>query len=472
MKETGILARFMKPIDMTEGTPWKKIGAFAVPMLIGNIAQQLYSTVDSIVVGRYVGDNALAAVGNAFPIYFLLLVLFMGVSTGATILVSQYIGAKDREGLSKSIGASILLAIVVSVLMMIVGPLISRPLLKMIATPDSIIDWCEDYLVILFLGLLGMAFYNMLTGILRGLGDSLSALFYLLIATVINIVLDIAFVKYFKMEVAGVALATIIAQFISAGLCLIKVARMKQYFDLKLKYVRFSRKYSLDIVRLGLPSGLTQAIFSLAMVVVQRLTNSFGEMVIAANVIVMRIDGFAMMPNMSFANAMTTYAGQNLGARKIDRIEKGTRQGLLLTGAVATFLVICIVLFGRHLMAIFTETEELITMSNRFMRILAVGYIAVGFTQVYQGVMRGAGDTMTPMWLSLITTVAIRVPLAYLMAFLTRSAEYPDGRFEILPISLLVSWIIGVAASVIFYKKGKWKKQVDRLRTNDGTEEE
>ena len=274
------------------------------------------------------------------------------------------------------------------------------------------------------------------------------------------------------MEVAGVALATIIAQFISAGLCLIKVARMKQYFDLKLKYVRFSRKYSLDIVRLGLPSGLTQAIFSLAMVVVQRLTNSFGEMVIAANVIVMRIDGFAMMPNMSFANAMTTYAGQNLGAGKIDRIEKGTRQGLLLTGAVATFLVICIVLFGRHLMAIFTETEELITMSNRFMRILAVGYIAVGFTQVYQGVMRGAGDTMTPMWLSLITTVAIRVPLAYLMAFLTRSAEYPDGRFEILPISLLVSWIIGVAASVIFYKKGKWKKQVDRLRTNDGTEEE
>ncbi len=459
MAEKRGLANLFKPIDMTEGSPVKKIAAFAFPMLLGNIAQQLYSTVDSIVVGRYVGDNALAAVGNAFPIYNLLLVLFIGVSTGATILVSQYVGARDREGLSSSIGTSILLAAVVSIFIMIVGPLISRPMLKLLNTPDTILEWGNDYLVILFLGLLGMAFYNMLTGILRGLGDSLSALLFLLVSTVLNIVLDITFVKFFKMEVAGVALATIIAQFISAGLCFIKLARMQKFFDLKWKYIRFSKKYSVDIIKLGLPSGLTQAIFSLAMVVVQRLTNSFGEMVIAANVIVMRIDGFAMMPNFSFSAAMTTYAGQNLGARKLDRIEKGTKEGMLLTTAVATVLVAIILIFGRYLMGIFTETEELITMSVRFMRILAVGYIAMGFSQVYQGVMRGVGDTVTPMWIGIFTTVIIRVPLAYLMAYLSRSPEFPTGRFEILPISLLISWIIGAVASVVFYKKGKWKKQ-------------
>ena len=455
------LKNLFKPIDMTEGSPVKKIAGFAVPMLLGNIAQQLYNTVDSIVVGRYVGDNALAAVGNAGPIFNLLLVLFVGVSTGATILVSQYIGAKDREGLSNSIGASILLTIVTSLFIMILGPLITRPVLKLLNTPDSIMDWCSSYLTIMFLGLMGLSFYNMLTGILRGLGDSLSALIYLLIATVLNIFLDILFVRAFKMEVAGVALATVIAQFVSAVLCFIKLSRMQQYFDLKMKYFRFSRKYTLDIVKLGLPSGLSQAIFSIAMVIVQRLTNSFGEVIIAANVIVMRIDGFAMMPNFSFSAAMTTYAGQNLGARKLDRIEKGTKQGMLLTTGVATFLVLIIVFFGRHLMGIFTETEELVTISNRFMRILAVGYIAMGFSQVYQGVMRGVGDTLTPMWISLITTVAIRVPLAYLMAFLTRSAEYPNGRYEILPISLLAAWIIGAAASVIFYKRGKWKKQFE-----------
>ena len=467
MKEKGFLSRLFKPIDMTEGTPWKKIAAFAFPMLIGNIAQQLYSTVDSIVVGRYVGDNALAAVGNAFPIYNLLLVLFIGVSTGATILVSQYIGARDREGLSSSIGASLLLAFSVSIVIMIVGPLISKPVLKLISTPDSIMKWSSDYLMILFLGVLGMAFYNMLTGILRGLGDSLSALLFLLVATVLNIILDIVFVKYLKLEVAGVAWATIISQFVSAVLCFIKVSRMTNFFDLKWKYIRFSRKYSLDIVRLGLPSGLTQAIFSLAMVVVQRLTNSFGEMIIAANVIVMRIDGFAMMPNFSFSAAMTTYAGQNLGARKLDRIEKGTKQGMLLTTGVAAFLVAIILLFGRYLMGIFAETEELVAIANRFMKILAFGYIAMGFSQVYQGVMRGVGDTITPMWIGIITTVVIRVPLAYLMAFLTRSAEYPQGRFEILPISLLISWVIGAVLSIVFYKAGKWKKQFERMKEKE-----
>lgn len=201
MNENGIkkkfnLAALFAPTDMTEGSPGKRIVAFAIPMLIGNIAQQLYNTVDSIVVGRYVGDNALAAVGSASPILNLLLVLFVGISVGASIMVSQYFGAKQREELSGSIGCSITLTAISSVIIMILAPLVVRPLLRLLNTPDSIMDWCASYLIILFVGIAGMSYYNILSGILRGLGDSVSALVYLLVATVLNIILDILFVAF------------------------------------------------------------------------------------------------------------------------------------------------------------------------------------------------------------------------------------------------------------------------------------
>ena len=201
-------------VDMTEGRPWEKIVAFTIPMLIGNVAQQLYNTVDSIVVGKYVGDNALAAVGSASPMLNLLLVLFVGISMGASIMVSQYFGSRDRENLSRTIGSTITLTAAASVFLMVFGSMIIRPVLHMLNTPDSIIDWCASYLFILLMGIGGVAYYNILCGVLRGLGDSLSALVYLLVATVINIVLDVWFVAGLNMGVAGVALATVIAQVI------------------------------------------------------------------------------------------------------------------------------------------------------------------------------------------------------------------------------------------------------------------
>ena len=220
------------PTDMTVGAPWKGIVAFTVPMLIGNIAQQLYSTVDSIVVGKYIGDNALAAVGSATPLLNMLLVLFIGISAGANIMVSQYFGAKNREGLSHTIGSSITVTAIACLgLIFIAAPFI-HPILVMLNTPESIIDWCADYLMISLIGMAGMAYYNILSNILRGMGDSFSALVYLLVATVINIVLDVFFVAYIDMGVGGVALATVIAQFISSVLCMIKLARMRENFDL------------------------------------------------------------------------------------------------------------------------------------------------------------------------------------------------------------------------------------------------
>lgn len=453
------LKKFFEPVDMTAGSPWKKIVLFTVPMLIGNIAQQLYNTVDSVVVGNYIGDNALAAVGSAGPILNLLIVLFVGISVGAGIMVSQYFGAKQREELSVTIGNCITLTFIATVFVMVVASLTARPLLVLLKTPATIIDWCHSYLIILFVGSAGLAFYNILSGVLRGLGDSVSALLYLLVSTAINIVLDILFVAKLGMGVNGVALATIIAQAVSAVLCLLRLMRLTEIFDLKWGYLKLHRKHAVNIVRLGLPSGITQAIFSMAMIVVQSLTNSFGEMFIAANVIVMRVDGFAMMPNFSFGTAMTTYAGQNVGAKLYDRVEKGAKQGTLMGAGISAVITGLILIFGKSLMGIFTGTPELVELSRKMMGILAAGYIAMAVTQSLSGVMRGAGDTMTPMWISIVTTIAVRVPIAYGIAYFTRTPERPNGLEACIFISLLCSWVIGAVITFIFYRRGKWKNK-------------
>ncbi len=454
-----VLKRLFSPTDMTVGTPWKCILAFTLPMLIGNIAQQLYNTVDSIVVGRYIGDNALAAVGSAAPILNLLLVLFIGISAGAGIMVSQYFGARNREGLSHTVGNAITVTAVASVILILVASPFIRPFLRILNTPESILDGCTEYLLISLIGIAGMAYYNILSGILRGLGDSVSSLIYLLVATGINIVLDIYFVAVVNMGVGGVALATVIAQLVSAVLCLRKLMRLGRHFDFGLKYLRPRATYIRTLVRLGLPAGMTQAILSSAMIVVQSLTNSFGEQFIAANVIIMRVDGFAMMPNFSFGMAMTTYTGQNVGAGRLDRVVKGAKQGTLLALICSCSITLLILLFGRYLMGIFTDTDSLVSMSYYLMKILAAGYIAVAVSQSLSGVMRGAGDTMTPMWISLITTIALRIPVAYGISFLTRTDLLPNGRFECVHVSLLISWTVGALMTVFFYALGKWKKK-------------
>ena len=237
---------------------------------------------------------------------------------------------------------------------------------------------------------------------------------------------------------------------------------MTALFDLKLKYMKLEGGHALTMIRLGLPSGLTQAIFSMAMIIVQSLTNSFGEMLIAANVIIMRVDGFAMMPNFSFGTTMTTYAGQNVGAKQYERVEQGAKQGTLMAMGVSATITLLILIFGKYLMGVFTSTEELVQLSVHMMRILAVGYIAMAVTQSLSGVMRGAGDTMTPMWISVFTTVIVRVPVAYGISWLTRTPELPNGRSECIFISLLLTWTLGAVITFIFYNLGRWKKKAIR----------
>ncbi len=456
--------------DMTVGNPTSCLMKFAIPLLIGNVAQQLYNTVDSIVVGKYIGDSALAAVGVAGPIFNLLLSLFMGISTGAGIVVAQYFGAKNRDGLSKAVGNILFLTGCVTVIVMALGTLVTAPLLTLMDTPAGpVYDGARDYLVIYFLGFLGCAVYNMGSGMLRGMGDSVMPLIYLLVCCGLNIVLDIALIIIMK-NVAAVAIATVIAQLVSSVLVILRLMKMRDSFDFGLKYFKPIKSLCLNVIKIGLPSGLTTAIFSCSALVVQSLINSFGEVVIATNTVIMRVDGFAMMPNFSFGMAMTTYIGQNVGAREKHRVETGWKYGMRIGLIFVAVMVALIVIFGRGLMEIFTETPAVVQLGSTMLRMLGIGYLFCTVQQILQGTMRGAGDTVSPMFISIITTVIIRVPLAYLLKSLFANSTFTifgenlgaQSPALCIWLSMLISWFCGAIITIIFFRFGKWKKKAQQ----------
>ncbi len=447
--------------DMTIGSPMSCLLKFSIPLLLGNLAQQMYNTVDAMVIGQSAwGDTGLAAVGLAGTVVNLLLVLFMGISTGASILSAQYFGAKDRPTLNRTIGASLFLIVVSGLLMTVVG-VFASPWLIGLTSPasEAIGQGATEYLQIFFIGILGSGLYNIISGILRGLGDSVYPLIFLLVACVLNIFLDLAFVN--TMGVAGVAWATIIAQGVSAVLCLWRLCHLRHVCDVKMQHILHpDMPLMKKIGMLGLPSGITQMIFSMSALVVQTLTNSLGEAMTAANVAIMRVDGFAMMPNFTFGTAATTYIGQNVGAGRGDRLRPGLKAmlGLALTSSIV--MVSGILLFGHQLVGMFTTTEATIQLGIQGLQTLALGYICFSVTQVLQGSMRGAGETTVPMYISIFCTIILRMPLAYLMAYLTRTPEWPNGQPSALFVSLLVSWIVGMLLSILTYRMKWWRRKL------------
>lgn len=453
------LSALFSSSDMTVGNPMTCLLRFSIPLLIGNLAQQLYSTVDSIVVGQYVGDKALSAIGTTLPIINLLLVLFIAISTGTSIMVAQYFGAREKRLLSHSVGNAITLILLSSVIIMVIGIPLSSPLLELTNTPVETFDMAHSYLVIILAGVFFSGLYNILSGVLRGLGNSVYPLFVLLIASVLNIFLDIWFVAGLEMGVGGAALATIISQAVSAVLCLFKLVRMKDTLVIDKSTLTPNRDLISQLMRLGLPAGITQVIFSMSMVFVQSLTNSMGYKVVTCTTAVMRIDGFAMMPNFTFGMAIATFVGQNIGANKLDRIEQGRKDVLKISLTTSLVLVTLLLLFGENLIRLFTSTEEIINLGVRQIRILAFGYVAMAISQVFAGIMRGAGDTMPSMWISMVTTVCVRVPVAYLWAYFTKSPKYPAGSPDALFFSLLISWVTGAVLNYLWYRRGTWKEK-------------
>ena len=431
---------------------------FAIPLLIGNMFQQVYSIADAIFLGRFVGDNALAAVGSSTSVIFLIQVVLMGIGIGASVMVSQYLGAKSREDISYTVGTSITIMTIMSLIMMIFAPLGTRPLLILLSTPAEILDDSVTYMNVLIWGILGVCYFNILSAIIRGLGDSITPLYYLIFACLLNIALNFFFIVYLGLGVFGAAIGTVIAQALSSILCFRRLMQMRDIFDMSWYYIKPKKEYVNQMLRLGLPTGASQAAFAIAMMIIQPLVNGFGAMFIATNLIVMRIDGFIMMPIFSFGNAITVFTGQNVGAGKLDRVTLGLKQCCYISAATATVILSLVLLFGQHIAGAFTQTQEVIVLSMRMLRILAAGYIALSVCMVLWGVIRGAGDAISPLWGTVALVVFIRLPSAFLLVHLM-------GKPEALMISNLANWLANLAIAAYVYRKGLWReKSLVRIR--------
>ena len=436
-----------RSMRMTEGNIWKQIILFAVPMLIGNLFQQLYNTVDSMVVGNYVSTQALAAVGSVGPAINTLLGFFIGLSTGAGVVISRYFGAQDSQNLHDAVHTTMLLSLLAGVLMTVLGVLITPYLLQLMATPDDVMDDATLYLRIYFAGILGLMVYNMGSGVLRAVGDSRRPLLFLIITSVINVVLDLFFVLVFHMGIEGVALATILAQFISAGLVVRTLMRTTEDFRLILRDLRLSPHILRDILRIGMPAGLQMAVTSFSNVIVQSYINSFGSACMAGYSAYNKIDQFIMLPMQSIALASTTFVGQNLGAGKLKRAKKGTRISLLLAigcTAVLTGLLLCL---ARPLLMMFSSEEDVLAYGSMFIFWLSPCYVLCCFNQIYSGALRGSGNSRAPMVIMLLSFVVFRQCYLYVVTHFISNTTLP------VILGYPAGWLVCSVLTFVYYMR-------------------
>ena len=402
--------------DLTQGPILSKLIGFAIPVILGNLCMQLYNVVDSVIVGNYVGTDALAAVGAVFPIMMLFNALFMGVSMGSQIVISQTFGAKDYKGLRTVTNTAITMAIIIGAAITAIGTPLARPLLRLIGTPANIIANSTSYLMIIFAGTLGNVFYNLGSGVLRGMGDSRWPLVAMLVSSLTNIVLDLLFVVKFNMGVAGVAWATSIAHFLSGAIPLWRIQSGKYPVRLHMTDLLHPNGAAAGrIIKLGLPSSIQNAAMSLGSVIIQSFANSFGSNFIAANTIVMKADGFAIMPMMGLGMASTSFVGQNIGAGNVDRARKGVRAGQLSVIVVAVVVGTILFFTGRYIMKAFGADGQVLQMGVSGIRFLAFCYAFMGLDQVTGGAMRGAGAAIAPACTAILSNLC-RIPIAYFSA--------------------------------------------------------
>ena len=448
--------------DMTEGSPLRQIMRFAVPMLFASIFQQLYNLVDTLIVGRYLGADALAGVGATGTLTFLLLNFALGMANGGGLILSQCYGRKDKAQMRETILAMVWTMGILCLILSALGFVFARPLLLLLHVPEAVLAYALTYIRIILLFSASSMLYNGTAAILRSVGDSKTPLYALIVSSFMNIALDLLLVVVFPMGVAGAAVATVVSQFAAAAVGLHQIAAQREDFGLSKEYGRGlvpTRDHVVRVMKTSVPSSFQSCMISIGNLSVQRLINSFGVQTMAGYTAACKIDQLAIQVILSVGNALCVFTGQNIGAGRLDRVENGAKKGTLVAMATSAVITLLILLFGRYLMALFTDTDALIEQSYHMMMILGVGYIAMEVTQCLQGVMRGAGDTMAPMWLSMITTVVIRVPLAYLMTGMTKSAENPHGEFYMMFVSLLITWLIGATLTTIVYKAGRWKRK-------------
>ncbi|MEI6061190.1 MAG: MATE family efflux transporter [Bacteroidota bacterium] len=438
--------------NLTEGNSGSLIFKFAIPMLIGNVFQQMYNIVDSIVVGRYIGKQALAAVGASFPLIFMLISFVVGVAMGTTIIVSQYFGARDMKMVKRSIETMYIFLFFASIFVTILGITLSGPIFRLINLPEDVMPQAIAYFNVYLVGTIFFFGFNGISSVLRGLGDSKTPLYFLMISTIMNVILVWLFVAIFKWGVAGSAWATVIAQagaFITGVIYLNRTHEVVKFNSLKLVFDWAIFRKSLMI---GLPTGLQQTFVSMGMLAVTRIVNGFGTDAIAAYSAAGRLDSLAGMPAMNFGAALSTFVGQNLGANKPERVKQGFKATFIMSSALAVFTSLAVIVFRRSLMQLFTSDAAVINLGAEYLVIVSSFYIFFSTMFVIGGVMRGAGDTLIPMFITLFALWVIRIPAAVIMS------RYfgVDGIWWSIP----VAWFIGMSLSYLYYLKGNWKTKV------------
>ena len=440
--------------NLTEGRPLNLLFFFALPMVAGNLFQQLYNAVDSVVVGNYIGAQALAAVGSSAPVINLLVSFFMGLAVGAGVIISRYFGARKKEELHIAVHTSLALTFAAGLVMTLIGVLISPYVLQWVGTPSDVMDSSVLYLRIYFLGILSVMVYNMGSGILRAVGDSRNPLYFLIVSSVTNIILDMLFVIVFHMGIAGVGWATLIAQTISAVLTMLLLMRTKEEYQVKLKHIRFHKHMLYEIVRLGLPSGLQNAIVSFSNVIVQSNINAFGSLAMAGCGSYTKIDGFAILPVMSYSMALTTFTGQNMGAKKYDRVKQGAKTGILMSVITIVCISALLLILGPNVLAIFSSDPTVINYGLYMMHVLAPGYIFLAISHAFNGIIRGAGITTVPMIVMVTCWCGLR------MAWILTSVPLFHD-IGVVFMGWPLTWVASALWLFLYYRKGNWMTRYD-----------
>ena len=436
---------------MTEGGIFKNLLFFATPLILGNLLQQMYNAVDSIIVGNYVGSNALAAVGAGASLIYLLIAFSLGASVGAGVIVSQYLGAKEKEGVHKAVHTAMTISIILGLILTAGGILFSRKLLVMMNTPAEILDDAACYLRIYSYGLIFNVVYNMAAGILNAAGNSRRSLMYLAAAAVVNIFMDLLLIAGLKIGVAGAAIATNFSQAISCILALWFLFRVPADYRISLKSLRIHKAMALRIIQIGLPTGIQNMVISFSNILIQASINQYGATAVAGFSAYLKIDGFNILPVLSFSMAITTFIGQNYGAGKYDRMKKGMWVTLLM-GIVYTVLTgILLLTFSGQIMRLFSEDVGVIAYGQTAMRYFCPFYWILAILHSLAGTVRGTGKSIPPMVVLLVSLCLFRIVWIQLVLPYYTSIE---GIFILYP----VSWLVGAVLMILYTWRGKWIK--------------
>lgn len=434
---------------MTEGSIWKKILFFSIPLILGNLFQQLYNTVDSIIVGNYIGSEALAAVGSSGSIITLLIGFCIGASAGAGVVIAQFYGARDKEGVRKAVHTTIAIAIAAGAILTIVGIVTTPLLLKAMGTPKEVFDQASIYLKVYFGGILFSIVYNMSAGILNAVGNSKRSLVYLMIAAISNIFLDLLFVVVFKMGIVGAAIATDISQLLSCIFIILFLVRSEDVYRVKLKDIRCYDNLLGKILKIGLPTGVQNIVISLSNVIVQSSVNSFGAVAMAGFAAYIKVDGFNILPVLSFSMAATTFVGQNVGAGRLDRVKKGMYVSVAMGIIYTVCTGILLLAFAPQVIGVFTQNGKVVEYGVYIMRFFCPFYWMLGILHILAGTIRGTGKTMQAMVVFLFSLCIFRV----LWIWGAMSVSHKIGGVM---LGYPLSWLVGLVMILIYVWKGNW----------------